>query len=91
MCIRDRNAPCPVYVIGSEVPVPGGVKGEDEGLRVTSPEAFERTLRLFCEEFGKDVYKRQHYNMSLFQSQQLSKYFRKILIWIFVHIVHPPQ
>ena len=50
---RDKNAPCPVYVIGSEVPVPGGVKGEDEGLRVTSPEAFERTLRLFCEEFGK--------------------------------------
>ena len=40
----------PVYVIGSEVPVPGGVQ-EDEGLKVTEAEDFARTVELFKRAF----------------------------------------
>ena len=49
---REPDAPHPVYVVGSEVPVPGGTK-EDEGIVVTTPEDFRETLTLFCEEFEK--------------------------------------
>jgi len=42
----------PVYVIGSEVPFPGGVV-EDEGMRVTSPEDFENVLSIFSEKFRR--------------------------------------
>lgn len=45
------NAMHPVYVIGSEVPVPGGVT-EDEGLQVTKPEDFIHTVELFKEAFN---------------------------------------
>lgn len=50
---NDPNAVHPVYVIGSEVPVPGGTY-EDEGLKVTEPEDFEETVRLFKEAFEKE-------------------------------------
>ena len=40
----------PVYVIGSEVPVPGGVQ-EDEGLKVTEAEDFIKTVELFKKAF----------------------------------------
>ena len=42
----------PVYVVGSEVPVPGGTKS-DEGLAVTTPDDFRNTLMLFRNEFEK--------------------------------------
>ena len=41
----------PVYIIGSEVPIPGGSQDEDEGLKVTSPEDFEKTLRIYKQKF----------------------------------------
>jgi len=41
----------PVYVIGSEVPIPGGSQGEEEQLQVTSPDDFRETVNLFREEF----------------------------------------
>lgn len=46
----------PVYVVGSEVPVPGGAM-EDE-LAVTGPEQFRRELELFfrcCQQVGVDL------------------------------------
>ncbi len=42
----------PVYVIGTEVPVPGGTK-EDEGLEITSCEDVERFLSVCGDEFEK--------------------------------------
>lgn len=56
----------PVYVIGTEVPVPGGARGaeedEDSGPAPTSPEAFLRTAALHEELFAKaglaDAWKR---------------------------------
>lgn len=41
----------PVYVIGSEVPVPGGVQ-EDEGLKVTEAGDFAKTVELFKQAFA---------------------------------------
>ncbi|MDF2986227.1 MAG: D-tagatose-bisphosphate aldolase class accessory protein AgaZ [Eubacterium sp.] len=45
----------PVYVIGSEVPVPGGIQdsNEEEGLRVTGVQDFRETVDLFKKEFLK--------------------------------------
>ncbi|MBR4196963.1 MAG: class II D-tagatose-bisphosphate aldolase, non-catalytic subunit [Synergistaceae bacterium] len=40
----------PVYVIGSEVPIPGGTQN-DEGLTVTSPKDFETTLMTYKRKF----------------------------------------
>ena len=44
------NGPLPVYVIGSEVPTPGG-SGEEEELSVTKPEALVDMYRCFKEKF----------------------------------------
>lgn len=41
----------PVYVIGSEVPKPGGTEDEDEGLQVTRPENLEKEIRVYREVF----------------------------------------
>lgn len=43
----------PVYVIGSEVPVPGGAKEKEEGMKVTSEKDFENTLSAYAREFAK--------------------------------------
>lgn len=48
----------PVFVIGSEVPVPGGINdNEPAGLEITCPEDFEQTLMTYkkkFQEFGLD-------------------------------------
>ena len=46
-----KDAFAPVYVIGSEVPVPGGAVENDEQINVTSPEQFENTLDAFQVAF----------------------------------------
>lgn len=43
----------PVYVIGSEVPTPGG-SGEEDALSVTKPEDLRKMLQIFAEEFQKN-------------------------------------
>ncbi len=48
----DPCAIAPVYVVGSEVPIPGGV-GEDEGLRVTKQEDFESAVATYEAEFDR--------------------------------------
>ena len=51
-----------VYVIGSEVPVPGGAQAQDEEMKVTSPQDFENMLCAFQSAFAeagiKDALKR---------------------------------
>lgn len=48
----------PVFIIGSEVPIPGGAQEAEEGLTVTSPKAFEDTVntykRMFREAGAED-------------------------------------
>jgi D-tagatose-1,6-bisphosphate aldolase subunit GatZ/KbaZ len=49
---RTRAGPEPLYVIGSDVPQPGGGLSEDhEGGDVTEPDALDQTLRLTRECF----------------------------------------
>ena len=45
--------PAPVYVIGTEVPVPGGAQHALEALTVTEPEAALRTVELHRKAFGR--------------------------------------
>ena len=51
MCAAQPNVPAPVYVIGSEVPVPGGAHENGEEICVTTPEQFEETYTTFQREF----------------------------------------
>ena len=43
-----------VYVIGSEVPVPGGATDNEDGVSITTPRQFENTLDVFKEQFHKE-------------------------------------
>lgn len=47
------NASPPIYVIGSEVPVPGGSSEVDDELVVTSPNAFLKSREAFNKAFEK--------------------------------------
>lgn len=44
--------PAPVYVIGTEVPVPGGEASLEQALAVTSPQAAARTLEVHRQAFA---------------------------------------
>jgi D-tagatose-1,6-bisphosphate aldolase subunit GatZ/KbaZ len=50
---KDENALHPVYIIGSEVPTPGGAQAEEEeeGPKVTSVEGFKTTVETFKSAF----------------------------------------
>ncbi len=48
---KESNAMKPVYVIGSEVPIPGGAQ-EEEGIHVTKPSDFEETLEIYSSKFA---------------------------------------
>lgn len=61
---KDPDAIPPVYIIGSEVPIPGGAVGsEDNGVQVTKVEDFKNTVAAFENAFqnaglGQDVWDR---------------------------------
>ena len=51
---EDKNAIHPVYVIGSEVPIPGGAQAEEEEedtIQVTKVENFKNTVETFEKAF----------------------------------------
>src|SRR5262249_29987517 len=56
------GGPLPVYIVGTEVPTPGGATHAIDTLAVTEPAAAERTLAVHGEAFGKaglgDAFKR---------------------------------
>jgi len=41
----------PLYVIGSEVPVPGGASKEDDGIRITAANDFINTVEIFKKAY----------------------------------------
>ncbi|MBQ7666337.1 MAG: class II D-tagatose-bisphosphate aldolase, non-catalytic subunit [Synergistaceae bacterium] len=49
----NPSAVRPVYIIGSEVPIPGGAQEEDSGLQVTSVTDFENTLNTYKRKFDE--------------------------------------
>ncbi len=50
----NPNAIHPVYIIGSEVPIPGGSQDEEEDLQVTKKEDFKETYHEFRKAFSKE-------------------------------------
>lgn len=48
----EHGLPPPVYVIGTEVPVPGGEASLAGGLAVTTPQAAEQTLAIHRQAFA---------------------------------------
>lgn len=48
----DPNAIRPVYIVGSEVPIPGGAQGVDEGMQVTKVADFKATVKAFEDAFA---------------------------------------
>lgn len=48
---EDPTAVFPAFIIGSEVPIPGGAQEKEDTLAVTSPEAFKTTYSVFREIF----------------------------------------
>lgn len=54
---KNSEAVHPVYVVGSEVPIPGGIQADEEeneienGITVTSKEAFKLTVETFKQKF----------------------------------------
>ncbi len=48
---RAANLPPPVYVIGTEVPIPGGESSLGGGVQVTTPEAAAKTLEIHRQAF----------------------------------------
>ncbi|WP_281714409.1 class II D-tagatose-bisphosphate aldolase, non-catalytic subunit [Allobaculum stercoricanis] len=60
---EDPNAVRPVYIVGSEVPIPGGATEDNSGMQVTRVEDFKNTVATFekafkdqgLEETWKDV------------------------------------
>ncbi len=56
-CEKYPDSMHPVYIIGSEVPVPGGIQNEEDALQVTDINDFENTINIYktvFEEFGFD-------------------------------------
>lgn len=47
----NPNAMRPVYVVGSEVPIPGGSQEEDEGIQVTKVCDLDETIETFKKAF----------------------------------------
>ncbi len=43
----------PAFIIGSEVPIPGGAQEAEDSISVTKPEAVEKTLAAYREQFEK--------------------------------------
>lgn len=50
---KNPNALHPVYIVGSEVPIPGGAQEEEEGIEVTKVSDLQETIATFKEEFEK--------------------------------------
>lgn len=51
LIISNPTAVRPVYIVGSEVPIPGGSQEEDEGIQVTKVLDFENTVDAFQQAF----------------------------------------
>lgn len=50
---ENPDAVFPAFIIGSEVPIPGGSQEEEDDLQVTSVEDFETTYQVFKDTFEK--------------------------------------
>lgn len=54
LCKEEPNAIRPVYIVGSEVPIPGGAQDPNAGMQVTRVEDFKATVEAFHQAFLKE-------------------------------------
>lgn len=54
MIERNSSEEHPIFVIGSEVPYAGGIRGSSEEVSVTSPTEFEKTISIFHKVFTEE-------------------------------------
>lgn len=54
--VKTPDAVRPVFVIGSEVPIPGGAQEAEEGISVTTPEDFVNTVNTYQKVFQEEGY-----------------------------------
>lgn len=50
----DPDAIRPVYIVGSEVPIPGGAQDPNAGMQVTRVEDFKATVKAFEDAFANE-------------------------------------
>ena len=50
---ENPKAPMPSYIIGSEVPIPGGTQEAEDSIEVTKPDALIHTLEAYKKEFER--------------------------------------
>jgi len=50
--VAEKTGAKPVYVIGSEVPIPGGAHDNEETVSITTPEHFVQTYEAFKDAFS---------------------------------------
>lgn len=51
---QNPDAEEPVFIIGSEVPIPGGAEENEDSVSVTKTEDFERTVKIFKEIYAQN-------------------------------------
>lgn len=51
---KNPNEERPVFIIGSEVPIPGGAQQAEESISVTKPEALKKTLAAYEKAFKEE-------------------------------------
>ncbi len=51
---QNQDAVRPVFIIGSEVPIPGGVQETEEGISITKAEDFEDTVNTYKRIFKEN-------------------------------------
>jgi D-tagatose-1,6-bisphosphate aldolase subunit GatZ/KbaZ len=50
---QDEGVPAPRYVIGTEVPIPGGAQVPEDRLQVTAVESVQRTIEVTDAAFTR--------------------------------------
>lgn len=53
LCKVNPSEERPVYIIGSEVPIPGGAKEEEDSISVTKAEDLSKTIEVYKKAFGE--------------------------------------
>ena len=53
MLVKNPGEARPAYIIGSEVPIPGGAQEAEDSISITEPADVEKTLAVYREEFEK--------------------------------------
>lgn len=51
---KNKNEERPAYIIGSEVPIPGGAQRQEDSISVTKPQALKNTVKAYKKAFEEE-------------------------------------